>query len=85
MITIFWNFRQFSAKKLAFFSKPMLWSKFSFVLSQKTPFFWWIFRRKYFKIITLVPDSISRPKCSQVETIPLPRQRSVCTYDRKGF
>jgi hypothetical protein len=43
MIPIFCDFRQFSAKKLAFFSKTNGMIKFlrklSFVLSQKRPFF----------------------------------------------
>jgi hypothetical protein len=43
MITIFCDFCQFSAKKLAFFSKTNLminfFSKFGFVLSQKRQFF----------------------------------------------
>jgi hypothetical protein len=30
---------------------------FSFVLSQKRQFFRWIFRQKYFKIITSVPEA----------------------------
>jgi hypothetical protein len=51
-ITIFCDFRQFSAKKLAFFSKTNVMIKifeyFSFVLSQKRQFFRNFFRRKYF-------------------------------------
>jgi hypothetical protein len=43
MITIFCDFRQFSAKKLAFFSKTNVminfFSKFGFVLRQKRQFF----------------------------------------------
>jgi hypothetical protein len=52
MITIFGDFRQFSAKKLAFFSKTNVMIKFlhnnSFVLSQKRLFFRRIFGQKYF-------------------------------------
>jgi hypothetical protein len=40
MITIFGDFLQFSAKKMAFFSKTnVLFAEFSFVLSQKRQFF----------------------------------------------
>jgi hypothetical protein len=47
MITIFCDFGQFSAKKLAFFSKTKVminfFQNFSFVLSQKRQFFAEIF------------------------------------------
>jgi hypothetical protein len=53
MITIFCDFSQFSAKKLAFFSKTNVminfFSKFSFVLSQKTPIFSQKFSAKILK------------------------------------
>jgi hypothetical protein len=53
MITIFCDFRQFPAKKLAFFSKTNVminfFKKISFVFSQKCQFFRRIFRRKYFE------------------------------------
>jgi hypothetical protein len=52
MITIFCDFPQFSAKKLAFFQKPTLWSIFFKIwlcLESKTPIFRKIFLRKYFK------------------------------------
>jgi hypothetical protein len=47
MIIIFCDFWQFSAKKLAFFSKPMSWSKFCIIclcFESKTP----IFSQKFF-------------------------------------
>jgi hypothetical protein len=53
MIKIFGDFRQFSAKKLAFSQKPMLWSKFLHnllaLLRIKNAIFCNFFRRKYFK------------------------------------
>jgi hypothetical protein len=53
MITIFCDFSQFLAKKLAFFLNTNVminfFSKFSFVSSQKRQFFRKIFRRKYLK------------------------------------
>jgi hypothetical protein len=63
MITIFYDFPQFSAKKFAFFLNTnvtiKLFFKFGFVLSQKLQlFFRKIFRRKYFK--KSVPG---RPRC----------------------
>jgi hypothetical protein len=51
MITIFCDFLQFSAKKLAFFSKTNVMIKIfhnSALFWVKTAFFRWIFRRKYF-------------------------------------
>jgi hypothetical protein len=61
MLTIFCDFCQFSAKKLAFFSKTNVminfFSKFGFVLSQKRQFFRQIFRRKYFKNHNIGPWS----------------------------
>jgi hypothetical protein len=64
MITIFGDFSQFSAKKIGVFLKyqcyDQLFSKFSFVLSQKTPIFLQNFFAKFFgenifKVITSVP------------------------------
>jgi hypothetical protein len=52
MITIFCDFSLFSTKKLAFFSKTNVMIKSLHNLALfwvKTPFFRWIFRRKYFK------------------------------------
>jgi hypothetical protein len=53
MITIFCDFRQYSAKQLAFFLKPMLWSFFHnlhcFVLSQKRHFSANLFGENIFK------------------------------------
>jgi hypothetical protein len=52
MITIFGDFCQFSAKKMAFFLNTnvmIIFSKFSFVSSKKRQFFRKIFRRKYLK------------------------------------
>jgi hypothetical protein len=53
MVAIFCDFWQFSAKKIGVFLKnqcyDQLFSKFSFVLSQKHQFFRRIFRQKYFK------------------------------------
>jgi hypothetical protein len=60
MITIFCDFSQFLAKKLAFFSKTnvmIIFSKFSFVLSQKRQFFANFFGENILKIITSVPGS----------------------------
>jgi hypothetical protein len=62
MITIFGDFRQFSAKKLAFFSKTnvtiIFWHNLSsFVLSQKRQFFHNFFRQKYFKNHSIGPWS----------------------------
>jgi hypothetical protein len=51
MITMFCDFRQFSAKNWRFSKKPMLWSKFCIIylcFESKRQFFRWIFRRKYF-------------------------------------
>jgi hypothetical protein len=52
MIIIFGVFCQFSAKKLAFFSKTnvmiTIFAKTSISLSKKRQFFRQIFRRKYF-------------------------------------
>jgi hypothetical protein len=51
MITIFCDFCQFSAKNGGFLKNEcydQLFSKFSFVLSQKRQFFAEFFRRKYF-------------------------------------
>jgi hypothetical protein len=58
MITIFCDFCQFSATKLAFFSKTnvmIFFSKFGFVLSQKCLFFAEFFSENILKIITSVP------------------------------
>jgi ABC-type uncharacterized transport system fused permease/ATPase subunit len=63
MITIFCDFRQFSAKKIGVLPKyqcyDQLFSKFSFVLSQKRQFFRKKFRRKYFKNHNIGPRSQS--------------------------
>jgi hypothetical protein len=52
MIIIFCDFRQFSAKKLAFFSKTnviiKIFAKTSSSLSKKRQYFRYIFRRKLF-------------------------------------
>jgi hypothetical protein len=62
LITIFCDFCQYSAKKLAFFLNnqryDQLFSKFSFVLSQKLQFFANFFAEKILKIITSVPSSL---------------------------
>jgi hypothetical protein len=58
MITIFCDFRQFSANKLAFFQKSMF--KFSFVLSKKRQFFCKHFWRNYFKNHSIGPRSFIR-------------------------
>jgi hypothetical protein len=62
MITIFGDFSQFSAKKLAFFlnTSAMITflSKFAFVSSQKRHFFAKFFGENILKIITLVPDAM---------------------------
>jgi hypothetical protein len=60
MITIFCDFRQFSAKKLAFFSITNVMIKVLHniaFLSQKRQLFRWIFRRKYFKNHNIGPWS----------------------------
>jgi hypothetical protein len=71
-------FLPFSESKLHFSQKTMLWTNFllvhnwKYVFIAKTPiFFAKCFGRNILEIITSTPDSISRPKCSQVETIPL--------------
>jgi hypothetical protein len=60
MITIFGDFWQFLAKKLAFFHKNQWYdkivAKISCSLSKERQYFCSIFRRKYLKIITSVPD-----------------------------
>jgi hypothetical protein len=62
MITIFGDFCQFSAKKLAFFSNTNVminfFSKFSFVLSQKRQFFRKNFWRKYLKNHNIGPGYV---------------------------
>jgi hypothetical protein len=70
------NTFQFSAKKLAFFSKPMLWSQFCSSLSKKRQFFRRIFRRKYLKIIISVPGGCrhSVPLCHRSLLITRPRE-----------
>jgi hypothetical protein len=59
MITIFCDFYQFSAKKLAFFLKTnvtiTIFAKTSFVLSQNAIIFAKFFGENIFKIITSVP------------------------------
>jgi hypothetical protein len=59
MITIFCEFRQFSAKKWRFSQKPMLWSQFCIIwlcFESKTPiFFAKFFGENILKIITSVP------------------------------
>jgi hypothetical protein len=61
MITIFCDFSQFSAKKLAFFSQKQCYdhffSKFSFVLSQKRQVFARFFGENNLIIITSVPGN----------------------------
>jgi hypothetical protein len=60
MITIFCNFSQFSAKKLAFFSKTNVMIK----ILHNLVLFWvkndnsfrWIFRRKYLKNHNIGPN-----------------------------
>jgi hypothetical protein len=76
MITIFCDFRQFSAKKLVFFSKTNVMIK----ILHNLPLFWvkngnffrWIFRRKYFKIHNIGP----RKNLSQKEEMKCFRNRS---------
>jgi hypothetical protein len=67
MITIFCDFCQFSAKKLAFFSKTYVmincFSKFGFVLSHKRQFFANCFRRKYLKNHNIGPRSKQCTNC----------------------
>jgi hypothetical protein len=63
MITIFCDFRQFSAKKFAFFSKTNVMVNFLhnlviFVSSQKRNFFAEFFGENILKIITSVPGPI---------------------------
>jgi hypothetical protein len=59
MITIFCEFGQFSAKKFAFFSKPMLWSNFFQNLAlfwvKNANFFVKFFGENILNIITSVP------------------------------
>jgi hypothetical protein len=61
MITIFCDFRQFSAKKIGVFLKNQCYDQnfayFSFVLSQKGHFFAELFGENIFKITTSVPDA----------------------------
>jgi hypothetical protein len=60
MITIFCDFWQFSAKKLAFFSKINVMIKILHNLALfyvKTPIFFWIFRWKYLKNHNIGPGS----------------------------
>jgi hypothetical protein len=62
MITIFCNFRQFSAKKLAFFSKTNVIIKILHnlaVSSQKRQFFPEFFGENILKIITSVSGQIT--------------------------
>jgi hypothetical protein len=59
MITIFCDFRQFSAKKLAFFSKTNVMMKFLFNLALfrvKNAKFCWFFWRKNFKNHNIDPS-----------------------------
>jgi hypothetical protein len=69
MITIFCDFRQFSAKKLAFFSKTnvmiTIFAKTSSILNQKRHFFANFFGENILKIITSVPDGRMQ-KCRKV-------------------
>jgi hypothetical protein len=62
MITIFCNFGQFSAKKIGVFIKKQCYdqnfSKFSFVLSQKSKFFAIFFEENILKLITSVPGNL---------------------------
>jgi hypothetical protein len=71
MITIFGNFRQFSAKKLAFFSQTNVMIKIlhnlGFVLSQKRQFFRRIFRQKYLKNHNIGPWSKPRQFDTQLK------------------
>jgi hypothetical protein len=58
MITIFCDFRQFSAKKIAFISKTNVVIKFlHLALSQKRLFFAEFFGENIQKIITSVPET----------------------------
>jgi hypothetical protein len=62
----FCHFFQFLAKKLAFFKYQcydQLFSKFSFVLSQKRQFFAKFFGENIFKIITSIPALVDNLKC----------------------
>jgi hypothetical protein len=61
MITIFCDFRQFSAKKLEFFSQTNVIIKIlhKLALFWVTPFFRWIFRQKYLKNHNIGPWSQS--------------------------
>jgi hypothetical protein len=71
MITIFGNFRQFSAKKLAFFSQTNVMIKIlhnlGFVLSQKRQFFRQILRQKYLKNHNIGPWSKRRQFDTQLK------------------
>jgi hypothetical protein len=64
MITIFCDFRQFSAKKWRFSQKPMLWSKLSIIYlcfeSETQIFFAEFFGENILKIITSVPDEFEK-------------------------
>jgi hypothetical protein len=61
MITIFCDFRQFSAKKIGVFLKNQwLWSKFcifQLCFESKTPIFSWIFQRKFLQNHNIGPWS----------------------------
>jgi hypothetical protein len=62
MITIFGDFRQFSAAKLAFFSKTNVMINFSIInlcFESKTPIFSWFFWRKYLKNHNIGPRKSS--------------------------
>jgi hypothetical protein len=65
MITIFCDFCQFSAKKLAFFSKTnvmiTIFAKTSSSLSKKRQLFRKIFWRKYFKNHNIGPRNWMKP------------------------
>jgi hypothetical protein len=63
MIPFFYDFRQFSAKKIEFISKTNVMINFLQnlgvrSLSQKTPIFCQMFRRKYFKNYNIGPTKV---------------------------
>jgi hypothetical protein len=78
MITIFCEFRQFSAKKLAVFSKTNVMIKILHNLAlfwvKKCQFFRWIFRRKYLKNHNIGPGAVE----SALKKIEL-RSTTECT------
>jgi hypothetical protein len=68
MITIFWEFRQFSAKKLAFFSNTNVMIKILHNLVKNANFFAEFFGENILKIITSVPVGSK----TRLKNCPLP-------------